>query len=172
MARNSLATHQITNPEPTVKRSGLSRKTPMARSGFMRKRKPFEPKNGPSVQTLDDLCREVVFLRDGYACQKCGWRCELVTLSPKGKIQAGKLQWCHIFSRQYHSVRWDPDNSLALCSGCHLWQHHNPTLSTEWFEAKWPLRLNDITIRRNGGWKPDRGLVLLSLQQQLRAMGK
>lgn len=160
-----------------MKRTALTRSTPLQRTGpirrvaVMRKRKLFEPKSGPSTKTLDDLCREVVFARDRYTCQKCGWACTVVTYSPTGKVQAGKLQWCHIFSRQYHSVRWDPDNSLALCSGCHMWQHHNPTLATEWFEAKWPLRLNDITIRRNGGWKPDRGLHLLSLQQQLVAFG-
>jgi len=172
MTGNSLVTHQTTNPEPTVKRSGLSRKTPMIRSGFMRKRKPFEPKFGPSIQTLDDLCREVVFARDGYACQKCGWKCTEVTYSPSGKVQAGKLQWCHVFSRRYHSVRWDPDNSLALCSGCHLWQHQNPTLASEWYAEKWTVRLRAVTLRRNAGRKPDRGLILLSLQQQLRALGR
>src|SRR3990167_6311734 len=41
----------------------------------------------------------------GY-CEKC-------------KTTKGVLQWAHIISRTYHSIRWLSQNSLCLCSKCH-----------------------------------------------------
>ena len=33
------------------------------------------------------------------------------------------LQTAHIFSRQYLVTRWDHDNALCLCAGCHFKAH-------------------------------------------------
>lgn len=45
-------------------------------------------------------------------CQKCG--------------TPNLLQCAHIFSRGYHSVRWDDRNAIALCAGCHKFYTHHP----------------------------------------------
>jgi hypothetical protein len=37
-----------------------------------------------------------------------------------------KLQCAHIYSRTYRSVRWDLDNLLCLCAGCHFTSHRKP----------------------------------------------
>lgn len=29
------------------------------------------------------------------------------------------------------ATRWDMDNLLCMCAGCHFWSHKNPTLFTE-----------------------------------------
>lgn len=77
-------------------------------------------KRDAEVKELDRLAREVVMKRDGGKCRRCG--------------SERRLQWCHIYSRRYPSLRWDPDNALCLCAGCHLWQHHNPLDSSAWVE--------------------------------------
>lgn len=42
-----------------------------------------------------------------------------------------KFQAAHIFSRSNMAVRFDMDNLLCLCAGCHFKAHKNPILFTE-----------------------------------------
>lgn len=69
----------------------------------------------PSQKTLrnkaDRLFSRMIRERDA-ACQSCGSR--------------DGLQCAHVFSRRYLKVRWNPDNAMALCSGCHVSFTHNP----------------------------------------------
>lgn len=81
---------------------------------------------------LDDLCRDVVMWRDDWKCLRCGkpaYRSETT-----GKLIG--LDWSHVYSRNNWGVRWDLDNSKALCKGCHLWWHHNPVDAVEWWKEK------------------------------------
>ncbi len=64
---------------------------------------------------LDKIVSQIVRAR-GF-CQHC-----------RGKIC---LQTAHLFSRKYLNTRWDLDNVLCLCAGCHFWAHANPILFTE-----------------------------------------
>ena len=58
----------------------------------------------------------------------------------KGKCErCGKtttLQTVHIFSRKNLATRWDKDNVLCGCAGCHFWAHQNPILFTEFVKSK------------------------------------
>lgn len=36
------------------------------------------------------------------------------------------LQCAHIVSRSYHATRWDLDNAVCLCNGCHVYYTHHP----------------------------------------------
>jgi len=69
---------------------------------------------------LDKICSEIVRARG--KCEKCGSR--------------NNLQCCHIFSRTYNNTRWDLENLLSLCAGCHFWGHKNPIGFTELVRAK------------------------------------
>lgn len=75
----------------------------------------------PSVKTLrnkaDALWGKAVRQRDG-ACRRCG----------KTEV----LQAAHIISRRYKATRWDLDNGIALCRGCHHWNHHFPVEYDWW----------------------------------------
>jgi hypothetical protein len=64
---------------------------------------------------LDKKISEIV--RAKGKCQRCG--------------KKENLQACHIFSRRYLNLRWDLQNILCLCAGCHLWSHANPILFVE-----------------------------------------
>lgn len=44
------------------------------------------------------------------------------------------LNSAHIMSRRYLQTRWDLENGLCLCVGCHFWAHQNPIEFTHWVE--------------------------------------
>ena len=69
---------------------------------------------------LDRLCSQIV--RGRGKCEKCEGR--------------DNLQCCHIFSRTYSNTRWDLENLLCLCAGCHFWGHKNPIGFAEFVKCK------------------------------------
>lgn len=88
------------------------------------------------IKALDDACRKEVLERDGK-CQRCG--------------AMQDLQWSHVHSRRHHCIRWDLDNSKALCRGCHCWWTNHPIEAAFWFSRNWPMRWERINelLRRN-----------------------
>ena len=42
------------------------------------------------------------------------------------------LQWAHIFSRKYRSVRWSKDNYKILDARCHAYFTHHPAEWEQW----------------------------------------
>lgn len=75
---------------------------------------------------LDDLWSKLVKDRAGNQCEKCH--------------KTSYLNSHHIFSRQNKSVRWDLDNGICLCAGCHVLNrdsaHKSPLLFAEWVKSK------------------------------------
>lgn len=94
------------------------------------------------VKALDDAARqEVVIERDQDTCQRCEkrqgeWDAEI--------LMPVRIQWAHVHTREYYVTRWEPDNSLALCSRCHVWFDNHKVLSYEWFRKKWAERWERI----------------------------
>jgi hypothetical protein len=106
---------------------------------------------------LDRLCRELVFVRDERRCRRCG-----STQHP---------QWSHIYSRRYLSVRWNADNSMVLCAGCHLWWHGNPVDAGRWCEELLGrARLATLNAARYRGGRPDYEEVRLGLEVSLNQL--
>lgn len=104
---------------------------------------------------LDDACRAVVFARDGYRCRKTG--------------QTHHLQWGHVYSRRYKSVRWDPDNSMCLSAGAHLWWHAQPVAAAQWWLGEVGEEFHDALRRRIlAGVKVDRAATLAWLRRELK----
>jgi len=90
------------------------------------------------VLDLDKVARrEIVELRDANVCQRCmcGWGMRVI--NGNGPCV---LQWAHVHTREYYITRWEPDNSLALCSACHVWFDNHKVLSLDWFAKKFPER--------------------------------
>ena len=107
----------------------------------------------PSVKELDDICREYTFKRDDYQCLRCG--------------KSVGLQWAHVYSRRYKTVRWNPWGSMCLCSGCHLWWHHNPVDAIKWLELLWgEKRLAELRLERRAAKPPSAEEVLRMLEAQ------
>jgi len=93
------------------------------------------------VEELDVLAREVVYLRDGKCCVRCGRTAQLAPshVYPKGK---------------YTRLRHDTDNILTLCFACHIcWWHKNPIEASQWFGDKYPDRAKKLKLRSQISWK-------------------
>ena len=82
------------------------------------------------IAQLDAICRAAIMERDNNTCQRCG--------------SHENLQWSHVHSRRHYSIRWDTDNSKALCMGCHCWWTNHPTEASYWFSRKWADRWERI----------------------------
>ena len=90
---------------------------------------------------LDKLCREVIKIRDGGVCQKCGKHFD-------------KMDCSHVIPRGHKRFRWDLKNLKLLCSRDHLyWWHQNPLEAEEWFSNKFPARYNYLMDERQKGTK-------------------
>ena len=83
------------------------------------------------VRELDAAARLEVFERDGSVCVRC-------------RDGQRAIQWAHIFSRRHKNLRWEADNALTLCAGCHMFWHQYPLLAVEWFRKSWPERYERI----------------------------
>lgn len=71
------------------------------------------------IAALDKDARQQVFERDGHKCIRCS--------------STSLTQWAHVFSRRHPCIRWEPDNAMTLCAGCHLFWHHEPALAMDWY---------------------------------------
>lgn len=119
-----------------MKRTPLKRKRPLKAKTKPWLRPDGKPKRGwtktgkPSGKSLmakaDRLARADCHAR-GY-CQAEGWVKWNPPKSGIGKdgVCGGSLEWCHIRSRSYRSIRHDPRNCLSLCSACHRHFTRNP----------------------------------------------
>lgn len=64
----------------------------------------------PLQNKLDKVFSKLI--REHGKCVRCG--------------TTDNLQCCHIYSRANRAVRWDVDNALCMCAGCHFWAHQSP----------------------------------------------
>lgn len=55
---------------------------------------------------------------------------------------AGRLECCHVKSRRYLCLRWDPSNALPLCSAHHRHSHDHPDVFVGFVDRSFPLRLD------------------------------
>ena len=90
---------------------------------------------------LDDICREVIRLRDDNCCQRCG-----------KTIKGSNSHPCHVVAKGNGASlrRWDLLNIFLGCMHCHRWWHDNPTESGKWFAEKFPARDAYLEIYRGG----------------------
>lgn len=60
------------------------------------------------------------------------------------------LEWCHIVSRRYTRTRWDLDNCMCLCHGCHFYFTNNPLRFEEFVISKiGEKKLGELKRRAN-----------------------
>jgi len=66
------------------------------------------------ARIADGIVGRVVKVRDGR-CVACG----------SGR-SIEELEWAHVHVRGARYIRWDPENAVALCHGCHAWYGEHP----------------------------------------------
>jgi len=160
-----------------MKRSPISRRTPMKRVRSTPRRVSTWPpelqcvrKRCTSLRTVLDWCgkhaREeadrlfslYIRQRDG-GCQVCGLSIALLR---------GDLQCMHGVSRRKFATRWDPANSWAGCSRCHLAMTLDPNRWHLWMEGRIGTEaLALLRFKAERGGKPDVGWVIQDLRAKL-----
>lgn len=95
---------------------------------------------------LDDVCREIIRLRDGNQCQM-GHHCR------GGIIKGSNSQPCHVIAKGAGASwrRFDLINIFLGCNPCHRWWHDNPVASGKWFLDKWPHRVKYLEDKYTNG---------------------
>lgn len=124
----------------------------------VRPRDPARSARRATVKELDALARAIAVDRAGGTCDRC---------------QRGEnIQWAHVYTRRYRWLRWDPDNSMILCSGCHLWWHQHPADAISWWEEEHDEEyVNRLKAKAARPQKTDLTLVRLHLLQEAKRLG-
>ena len=110
-----------------MKRTPLKRTTALKAKTHLKAKTPLKPRksNGLKIRRdpLDILFSEFIRRRSKGYCQRCGqyygWK---------------KLQACHFHGRARQSVRYDPDNAIAGCMGCHVYLDSQPMEKVDFFK--------------------------------------
>src|SRR5687768_13222072 len=100
----------------------LARKTPISsvpKAAPKKKPKPKKPTAKQYKLWCDTLFSLIV--RHRGSCLRC--------------CRSTDLQCSHIVSRGYLATRWDEDNAIVACKGCHHWQHMNPLENEAWLQT-------------------------------------
>lgn len=128
------------------------------------------------LDALDKLASEYVRRRaiaEVGGCQRC--------LTPKYDIQKEdgsifpawkQLECSHFIGRSNRAVRYDTDNLVGICAGCHLYLTSHPLEHTEWFKNRLGEdKFNMLMGRMRQTWpKPDRKLIEIYLKEQIKQL--
>ena len=123
--------------------------------------------------SLDDLFSEYIRKRaycDGMIiCHRCG-HIYYDTTREDGSTRPAwmNLEAAHFKGRGQQSVRFDPDNALPVCAGCHSIMDSDPDekirVFTFWFGEE---RLDLLRARAIETGKPDREAIRLYLKMKI-----
>jgi len=89
------------------------------------------------IKKLDKIVRELCLKRD-KKCVKCGIK--------------ESLNIHHLVGRTNYALRWELDNLICLCSGCHTLRrnsYHNDPTNWEGFKKRYPKRYKIINNLKN-----------------------
>lgn len=89
--------------------------------------------NSTLKKIADKLFSTVV--RQEERCEWCG--------------KTDNLQCAHIISRNNLTLRYDLENALCLCAGCHFKWHQSPTEAIRWLDKTFPGRIDYLHKRQN-----------------------
>lgn len=113
----------------------------------------------PSLLTIDNLWSKLVKIKAHNKCEKCG--------------KQNALNSHHVYSRSNRSTRWDLNNGVCLCVGCHIFSskfsaHKTPLEFVEWIRdsrgADW---YSDLRTKAREIYKPDYFKIKQQLDKQL-----
>jgi 5-methylcytosine-specific restriction endonuclease McrA len=85
----------------------------------------------PSKKTLILKCDKLFadIIKSTGQCDRCG--------------KTKPLNCAHIISRAYRNTRWNLENAVCLCVGCHFWAHQNPVGFTKWLQDYYGEDIHD-----------------------------
>jgi len=112
----------------------------------------------------DRLFREYIRIRDDYTCQRCGHK-----FNPDENLQG--LHVSHYWGRGRENTRFDEDNCILLCWGCHrIWGHGDGKQEyIDFMKNKLGQQgFDNLDIRAHLRKKKDDALMVIYLKQLLQ----
>ena len=132
-------------------------------------------KSTNKYKELDDMFSQFVrrraIIRCG-GCERCGAQKIDVQLD-SGTVTPGwkQLDCAHLISRVHKGTRWDADNALGLCSGCHFFIDREPESKIEFAKSKLGEEIYELLrIRAMTTTKVDLAAVRIYLKQLLEKL--
>lgn len=95
------------------------------------------------ARDLDALCKAVIWCRDHGKCVRAGCDADQFT---------SVLDWAHVHTRGWKSIRWDTDNSMLLCKRCHMIWHGQIIVAGidsgrhAWWSGQYPERERRLNL--------------------------
>lgn len=122
------------------------------------KKSPLKKKSKKMVamSKLDNAARELCYRRG---------KCELEGYW--GLECSKKMDWAHLKSRRYPSLRWNEKNAMLLCASHHFASHNHPDLFTQAVEELYPGRWDYLNNVLKTVTKVDRALIYAGLKEML-----
>jgi len=110
------------------------------------------------IDPLDALFSKYIRMKAHWKCERCG------------NTPARRGLHCHHFERRRkQSTRFDPDNCLSLCLGCHQFFGENREEEELFMINKLGAdRFNMLRARARTPQKPDRQAIRLWLKEELK----
>jgi hypothetical protein len=124
------------------------------------------PKPKTLTQELDQLVRQIVLIRDGFKCQRCG-----------AGVRPGRgkgLEVAHLMPKGAHpALRHELLNVTLLCHRCHFeFWHKSPILAFNWLvEMRGQNFVDNLRYLAQSRSHVDREAVRVYLQAQLAQLG-
>jgi len=115
------------------------------------------------IDSLDKLFSKYIRLRaikTVHGCERC----------LTGKQDYKGLQCSHFFGRSKRSTRYDEDNAVGLCFGCHQYLGSHPLEHVEWFKQRLGERFDLLQARAGIPGKPDRELLTIYLKAKIKEL--
>ena len=118
--------------------------------------------SGIKISPLDKLFSKYVRSRDRWTCQRC---------MKYHRPPTNGLHCAHLFGRRNKSTRWDPDNAIALCYGCHQYFGEHPLKFYDWYIKRFGKdQFDRIRLRSNVPVKVDERFVLMGLRLSMKSL--
>ncbi len=114
--------------------------------------------------SLDALFSQFIRMRAiqrVHGCERC----------LKWKADYKQLECSHFYGRGRKSVRWDEDNSVGLCFGCHTYFTGQPREHIEWFEKHIGKEATEMLAGRERVMgKPDKEMLMIYYSQKIKEL--
>ncbi len=112
------------------------------------------------LDPLDKLFSKYIRLRDKGICQRCGKYLGLTS----------GLQCSHFIKRRYKATRWDEDNCVALCFGCHQHFEENHDVYKGFMMVRLGEKFDLLQARMRERQKPDRNGLMLYYREKIKEL--
>lgn len=141
---------------PRTLRQAREKFKPLARSPMKRgsKLRPAKKRmKGVRIDSADKYFSLFIRYRANWKCERCGTPYE---------VGSQGLHCSHFWGRARESTRFDPENCVAHCHGCHAFLTANPELHREWkLKQIGQQRYDLLMVRAHTTQKKDRLLVAI-----------